>query len=68
MDRPCKCGDCHLCAVYAAAHGLPVKLPDRQPTLAEYLSATDATAGEKLRKKKKAQRPDDDAGLFAGAE
>lgn len=67
-ERPCHCNECHLCAVYAAAHGLPVKMPDKQPTLAEFLAATDATTGKKSTKKQKAQRPDDDAGLFAGAD
>lgn len=65
-ERPCHCNECHLCAVYAAAHGLPVKMPEKQPTLAEIAAFNDPV--KKSKKKQKSQRPDDAAGLFAGAE
>ena len=68
MERPCQCGECHLCAVYAAAHGLTVKMPERQPTMDELAAFNDQADGRKKSTKRKERKPDDDAGLFTGVD
>lgn len=66
MKRPCECGDCHLCAIFAASQGLPVKMP-RQPTMDDLKRFNDeATSGKKPKGKK--TKSADEGGLFSEAE
>lgn len=51
-ESPCECGDCHLCAIFAASQGLPVKMP-RQPTMDDLKRFNDeATSGKTVKVKK----------------